>query len=287
MADIFRYDGQRFVQVPGSLRQIVAGNAQAVWGVNDDNQLFRYNSATNVFDRVPVSADIRSVSVGQTGEAWMLTTDMEIIRLKPATNSLEGVPGALLHIAAASGGFAWGLDSNSNILLYENKISKQIPGKLAIISTGPVGNAWGLNANSDVFFSDPDTSSRFLPFTEKFSSISVGEFSPVDNFAQVWGLKPRPQRPDILIREHDVFRLVRQPNGKFEFAQVPGAELMVVSAAASDVWGINAFHKVFQWNPQATGFLGAFEQRTEQQLNAISVGNNAVWGLVNHLAPPR
>jgi len=285
MTDIFRFNGTGFDQIPGSLRQISAGKADAVWGVNDDAQLFRFNTASGVFDRVPVSADIASVSVGQTGEAWMLTTDLEIIRLNPTSGSLEGIPGELRQIAAASGGFAWGLDRDSNVFLLENAISKQIPGTLQIISTGPTGNAWGLSANSGIFFSDSETS-QLQPIPGNLSSISVGEFFPLDNRVQVWGLNPRPQPPGSLIQEHDIFQLVRHPdgtpNGALEFLPVPG-ELMVIAAAAEDVWGINAFHNVFRWNPQSR----IFDPIPGQQLDALSVGNETVWGLSNPVTPPR
>jgi Tectonin domain len=285
MANIFRFNGTRFNQVPGSLRQISAGNAMTVWGINDDDQLFRFNTTTNVFDNVPVSADIASVSVSQTGDVWILTTDQEIIRLNGITGSLESVPGELRQIVAASGGFAWGLNASSDIFLFENMLNKQIAGKLEIISTGPAGNAWGLNSKSDIFFSDPDTS-LFSQVPGKLTSISVGEFFPQDNVVQVWGLNERPQPEGSLIREHDIFRLLLRPDGTLEFIKVPG-ELMIISAAASDVWGINAFHDVFRWNPQASGFAGRFDPIPGQQLDAISVGSNTVWGLSNPFVPPR
>src|ERR1700730_1540575 len=242
VADIFRFNGQAFEQVPGSLRQISAGTANAVWGINDDARLFRFNNNSNVFDQVPVSADLQSVSVGQTGDVWILTTDFEIIRLNSTTGSLEDVPGELRQVAAASGGFAWGLNAVFDIFLFENAINKQIAGKLEIISTGPAGNAFGINANSDIFFSDPDTS-EFSQVPGKLSSISVGEFFPQNNQVQVWGLNPRPRPPGSLIQEHDIFRLFLHPGGVLEFGQIPG-ELMVISASAGDVWGINAFHEV-------------------------------------------
>jgi hypothetical protein len=285
MADVFRFNGTGFERIPGSLRQISAGTADAVWGVNDQDQLFRFNTASRVFDQVQVASDIASVSVGQTGEAWMVTTDLEIIRLNSITGSLEDIPGELRQIAAASGGFAWGLDRESNVFLLENAISKQIPGTLQNIATGPTGNAWGLAANSSIFFSDPDTS-QLRPVPGSLSSICVGEFFPVDNVVQVWGLNPRPRPPGNLIQEHDIFRLVRHPDGTtagaLEFVLVPG-ELMVIAAAAEDVWGINAFHDVFRWNPQR----GAFDPIPGQQLDAISVGNGTVWGLSAPFTPPR
>lgn len=283
--DIFRFNGQGFDQVPGGLRQIAVGNQNAVWGINDDARLFRFNNNTNVFDQVPISADAQSVSVGQTGEVWILTTDFEILRLNSTTGSLEDVPGELRRVAAASGGFAWGIDTSSDIFLFENATNQQIPGKLEIISTGPAGNAFGINANSDIFFSDPDTS-QFSQVPGKLTSISVGEFFPQNNQVQVWGLNPRPQPPDSLIQEHDIFRLSLHPGGILEFVQVPG-ELMVISAAAGDVWGINALHEVFRWNPQANGFAGGFDSVPGQQLDAISVGSDAVWGLSTPVIPPR
>jgi hypothetical protein len=77
----------------------------------------------------------------------------------------------------------------------------------------------------------------------------AGLWSPLHRIGRRrWGLNPRPQPPDSLIREHDIFSF---DLGQRRFHQVEG-ELLVVSAAASDVWGISASHNVF-WSDLQRG----------------------------------
>jgi hypothetical protein len=279
MADIFRFDGTRFVRVPGSLRQIAVGSSTAVWGVNDDSDIFKFNLNTGFFEQVP--GKLQFVRVGQTGEVWGLNANSDIFQLNSSTGLFDQVPGKLHDIEVAAGGFAWGINANSDIFIFENKINKQIPGKLEIISVGPHGNPWGINASSDIFRLNPD-SFLFEQVPGKLTTITVGDDAPLENFAQVWGLNVRPRNPGDLFTFHDIFRF-DLASGLFE--QVPG-ELMIIAASAEDIWGINAFHDVFRFDPQARNFQGAFEPVPGQQLDAIAVGINGVWGLSGSQPPP-
>jgi Tectonin domain len=105
----------------------------------------------------------------------------------------------------------------------------------------------------------------------------IGDDAPLDTppTAQVWGLNVRPRNPGDLFTFHDIFRF-DLASGLFN--QIPG-ELMIIAASAGDVWGINAFHNVFRFDPQARNFTGAFVQVPGQQLDAIAVGTNDVCGL--------
>src|SRR5262249_599288 len=156
-----------------------------------------------------------------------INASSDIFELNFRTNLFEQVPGKLRNIAVASAGFAWGINADSDIFLFEDKINKQIPGKLNIISVGPHANAWGINANFDIFRSDVNTS-LFNQVPGKLTSIVVGDDAPLDTppTAQVWGLNVRPQNPGDLITLHDIFRF-NLDSGLFE--QIPG-ELMIIAA---------------------------------------------------------
>jgi len=270
MADIFRFNGSRFVRVAGSLRQISVGNSRSVWGINDAFDIFTFNPQRASFEQVP--GKLTLVRAGQTGEVWGLNSNADIFRFDFRTRLFQQVPGKLRDLAVASGGFAWGLNANDDIFLFENSINKQIPGKLKSISVGPHGNAWGINANSDIFRSDVITS-LFRQVEGKLTSIVVGDDAPLDvpPNAQVWGLNVRPRSPGDLFTFHDIFRFHLE-SGFFE--QVPG-ELMIIAASAGNVWGINAFHDVFRFDTQAQRFFAV----PGQQLDAIAVGTDDVWGL--------
>jgi Tectonin domain len=109
-------------------------------------------------------------------------------------------------------------------------------------------------------------------------AVDFGDDAPLENFVQVWGLNVRPRNPGDLFTFHDIFRF---DLGTGQFEQIPG-ELLIIAASAGDVWGINAFHDVFRFDSQARVFVPV----PGQQLDAIAVGINDVWGLSSSQLPP-
>ena len=51
----------------------------AVWGVNDQNQVFRWNSSRNEFEVMP-GISLKQVSVGTDGEVWGIDPDDSVYR---------------------------------------------------------------------------------------------------------------------------------------------------------------------------------------------------------------
>jgi len=79
VADIFQFDGTRFVQRPESLRQISVGNSRSVWGINDTSDIFTFNPDTRAFEQVPGKLEL--VRAGQTGEVWGINANSDIFQL--------------------------------------------------------------------------------------------------------------------------------------------------------------------------------------------------------------
>jgi tectonin-like protein len=112
-----------FQQVPGSLAQIAVGfdvvDCEEVWGVNDANQVYRFNQRTGRFDQVPGS--LRSIAVGPDG-VWGLNQAGEIYRFNKAKGAFDQVPGSLAKIALSpdSQGFGvWGINRLLEIFRFQ------------------------------------------------------------------------------------------------------------------------------------------------------------------------
>jgi hypothetical protein len=297
MADIFQLVGTvpaefRFEKRPGSLRQISVGNRLTVWGINDASDVFEFNRDTGVFEprsqTVP-GGKLELVSAAQGGGVWGINASSDVFQLDLDTKLFQQVPGLKLRIIRAGGtGGAWGINADSDVFTLENLTFQKIDDiKLNIISVGPHCNPWGINADSDVFRWHVELDQPvFLPVPgQKLTSIAVGDDAPFDTppFAEVWGLNVRP--PNGVITLHDIFHFdpdfTTTPTSGL-FFQKAGELLMIAASVDAGVWGINAFHDVFFFN----GVADQFQPVPGQQLDAIAVGSDDVWGLSTFVPPP-
>ncbi|MGN6821430.1 MAG: tectonin domain-containing protein, partial [Candidatus Nitrosocosmicus sp.] len=106
---IYKYDGSKFVQVPGALSDIAVGADGTVWGLGNPNG---------------------------NGNIW-----------KYNGNDFVQVPGALDKIAVGNKDNVWGLNRDGLIYKYDGSNFQQVPGKLRDIAVGADDTVWGLNSN--------------------------------------------------------------------------------------------------------------------------------------------
>jgi Tectonin domain len=107
-----------FQQIPGSLTAIAVGAlGTEVWGINANQDVFRFDFTSFTFVKVP--GKLTSIAVG----------------------------GPLLGPIGV-----WGIDANQNIFFFNFSSGSfvQVPGQLTQISVFG-GNVWGINANQNIF----------------------------------------------------------------------------------------------------------------------------------------
>jgi tectonin-like protein len=288
MADIFRFENGTFVKKPGSLRQISVGNAQVVWGVNDDSSVFTWDGeAFQIVIGRPGHAtpQLRLVRVAENGDAiWGIDTKGGLVFRsdKGFVPVQTDGPQEFQNVAPGSSS-AWAITASATYLVEKDGIFKKFSLPLRVISCGDDSNAWAVNAQGEVFFFDVDRA-RFQKVEGiTFSSVAAGASvpNPVQGGVQVFGLKPR-DNPNSVIQEHDIFRafLTGDLERPFAFTQIPHCELMTVSAGSKDAWGINALHEIFQFDPEAENRNGAFIKRdSRDQWISVAVGAGEVWAL--------
>ncbi|MBV9309663.1 MAG: hypothetical protein JOZ73_02465 [Solirubrobacterales bacterium] len=255
--NIYRWDGSEFVQVPGSLDQIAIGSfeGRAVWGINANSDIFKFDPDSGSFKQV--EGKLTTISVGDVDAIWGINANSDIFRFDPASGSFKQVQGKLTSISVSDASSIWGINANSDIFRFDpvSGSFKQVQGKLTSISAGATdGGTWGINANSDIFRFDP-ASGFFEQVQGKLTSIYGGD-SP-----SAWGLDDA----------QDIFVFQGQ-----SFVQVPG-KLVLMAVWNGFQWGINASLHVFERGVTETE--GAFLQ-VPGQLRKIAVDQEGfAWGL--------
>ncbi|CAG8758083.1 618_t:CDS:2, partial [Dentiscutata heterogama] len=111
--------------IDGQLTQLAVGRGNNVWGVNSQDNIFRY--INGAWHQVPGAATY--VGVGADGTVWVVNRDTDWWRIvNNITNiylRINGdinpsglwalVGGALIDVSVASDGTVWGVNSDHNI----------------------------------------------------------------------------------------------------------------------------------------------------------------------------
>lgn len=241
---------QRFEQVPGHLKQVEIGQAfnSNIWGINAQNEVFRYNWETQTYEQFYWT--LAQIAVDTTGrEVWGLTPDQEILRFDSDTQTFQVVPGYLAQIAISNGN-VWGLNAAQEIFVYKRDTGEfqQVPGRLVQIAAG-YNSVWGLNSSGEIFRFDP-VARRFQQIPGRLTQITVSKFQD----GAVWGLNAN----------NEIFAL---DAATMRFVQVEGRLVKLAVGRAGSVWGLNAAHEIYWFNPAIAGF-----QQMPGELASLSVG---------------
>jgi len=252
--DIFSWNGHQFVQVPGSLEQIAVGDfeGRAVWGINADSDIFKFNPTSGAFEQVPgklVSISVAGLAVAGNPSVWGINANSDIFTFN--SGAFEPVPGKLTSISVGNED-VWGINADSDIFKFNptSGAFEQVPGKLVSISAR-LRQVWGINADSDIFKFNP-TSGAFEQVPGKLVSIN----------GDGWGLNDA----------NDIFLF-----GGQQFKQVPGKLISIASFGGIAVWGISPSLEVFTLDATTDGL---FQQRPGSLQQIAVDAQGFAWGLV-------
>jgi Tectonin domain len=121
-------------------------NTNAVWGVNDQNEVFRWDLPRNEFVRMPGS--LKQVSVGADGEVWGVDPDGDIRRW--LNSQWQPVPGKLKQLSVRNAQEVWGVDDANALFRWTGSAWEPIvedgrPVLPAVfVSAGADGTVWGI-----------------------------------------------------------------------------------------------------------------------------------------------
>lgn len=266
-AAVLPVSAQHFQQIAGAnLTQISVGSANSIWGVNAQQQIFKFNSTTKGFDQIPGSFVQVATGGGNTFQAdatWGINASHQIYHYFGGT--WQSVSGNLSSIVVGLGNGGcypyevWGINSASQAYRFNNcNASWEVPiGSFASIATAG-GEVWGVGTNNAVY--------RFNLSTRQFDLMPRSMWQITVGPDGVWGVYAGQRRGTQSVWQFSP--------GTQNWFQVPGA-LRVIVAGGNEVWGLNNANSIFKLNPVTlafTQFPGTYSQ--------LAIGNGGgIWTL--------
>ena len=116
----------------------------AVWGVNDQNEVFRWNPASKQFEQVPGS--LKQVSVGTDGAVWGVDPNDNVLRwIGSQWQPVQGTK--LKQLSVRNAQEVWGVNAADDLFRWNGSAWEQpIPSKLSHVSVGADGTLWGIGS---------------------------------------------------------------------------------------------------------------------------------------------
>jgi len=174
--------------VQGELAQITVGEGDTdschpyeVWGINADQNIFRYNYCTVTWDNTP--GFLASISTGG-GDVWGINAAGQIFQFNFVTQQWVQIAGSLKQITVGVND-VWGLDSSGKAYRYEGAAGfVQTYGALFTQIVAGGNGVWGVVVsypNPDIVRLDPDLGT-VVDVPGSLTQIAVGYG------AGVWGV---------------------------------------------------------------------------------------------------
>ena len=140
--------------VPGGLRVIAVGSATNIWGVDEANNVFQYESSSGQWKLMP-GITLLDISVAsEDGAVWGVNSAGDMVEYVGRTtpwNPVNGPGVPLVRIAAGNANFIWGLDGAGDIYFYNGGTWETIDGNLSDISAASDGAVWGVNSAGEIY----------------------------------------------------------------------------------------------------------------------------------------
>jgi hypothetical protein len=150
---IFRFDGAKFVLVPGGQQanDIGIGAEGSVWVIGNDkpspNDYSIYRLVGSTWKKVPGAA-VR-IDVDPKGNAWVVNSAHQIFRWNGS--GWDNIPGAASDIGIGAEGSVYVTGTNNAIYKWNGSAWTSLPGGLANISAGRTGDPWGVNPSGAIY----------------------------------------------------------------------------------------------------------------------------------------
>lgn len=214
--------------VGGELKHITAGVAY-LWGVNNQNQIFRCDRPCKKWVRV--NGGLEQVDVGDD-EVWGVSGYTIFKMPADGRGSWRRISGGLKHVSASGNGYIWGVNKNDDIFKCRKPCNGkwiQVSGKLKQIDGGHK-YVYGVNKNNDLFAMPVDGNGRWrlIPGQKLKYVTASGTYD-------IFGVSP----------SNEVYRC-RKPCISGEFEKIPGRMLEQCEATVDGLFGLSSgyFHHV-------------------------------------------
>ena len=196
----------------------------AVWGVNDQNEVFRWQSDGGDF--APMPGRLKQVSVGTDGAVWGVGPADDVFRW--TGSDWQQVPGKLKQLSVRNAQEVWGVNAANDLFRWNGSAWEPIPPfKVAFVSAGVDGTVWGIGSEETgavmVSISAWLKDQTLIPMVSTGSHLNRIAVTDVN---RVWVIDDNAQ----------LFRSTA--GGETEWQHVEGEYLDVAEAANGDVWKV-------------------------------------------------
>lgn len=175
--------------IPGQLAEISAGADGSVWGINQGQDIFRWDSAKTQWVQVPGKA-AKIAGGGPDGLAWVVTAPGnqgwgQIYRWNKTSNNWDSIPGAALSVGAGKDGSVYVVGNGiykyagSGWTLVGDRYAIDAPAEVAVDAQG---TPWVLNNAGRVYrFTGSPAKWTALEDTTAMRSLGIGA-------GKIWGV---------------------------------------------------------------------------------------------------
>lgn len=113
----------------------------AVWGVDEQNQVFRWDLHHETFEQMPGA--MKQVSVGNDGEVWGIDPADDVFRWTGSEWQRLGQQ-KLSQLSVRNGQEAWGVNAANDVFRWNGSSWEPQPFQLDFVAAGVDGTVWGI-----------------------------------------------------------------------------------------------------------------------------------------------
>jgi hypothetical protein len=144
--EIYRRSGSSWTRMPGAHHQVSIGDPANVWGTNDKDEIYRWNGINTW---VRVAGTFKEVSAGGDGSVWAINNDGEIYRYL-SNDVWVRMPGSLTQISVGNASSIWGVNGDE-IYRWNGTSWTRVPGKLKQVAAAFDGSVFGINKSNEIY----------------------------------------------------------------------------------------------------------------------------------------
>lgn len=259
-----------WTNIPGALSTTTGsfsvGSKNAVWGLNEQSNIYHLNSSDNTWTQIP--GQLAWISAGADGEVWGLNTNNNIYRLDPASNTFYEIQGTLSSIRVGSAGAVYGLNPFGSIYWYNPGAGAfdWITGSVGFgqVAVGIDGDLWAIKNGTAYHYDVLHATMAATAGASGLSHIVVGSGASV-----------------FALGGTDPFLNIYQWDATAQSWVQLGGNLAGIAAGANGaVWGINASQQIYRLQGAPLRAYQTFNVIANNSMDQISVGaDGTVWGM--------
>lgn len=143
--EVWKWNGNNWEKVYGSLRMITVGSEDNVWGIAPNNDIYKWNGNSWTL----IDGKLKDISAGADGEAWGVSQQNDIYRY--TGNGWQKIEGKLKEVAVGRRDVVFGIDPNNKIWKWTGNGWEKFDGSLSNISVSADGSVWGINSKGVIW----------------------------------------------------------------------------------------------------------------------------------------